>query len=344
MTVLLLLGILQALSLTTGNLPEPTLTRYDYSQRLMGISFDLSVYAPDEMVANEAAEAAFGRIRKLNAIFSDYEPDSELNRLCKTAGSGQAVPVSQELWDILQASVEVSEKSEGEFDITVGPLVRLWRKARRAKQLPTPEQIAEARSRVGYKQIKFDPQARTVELTKAGMQLDLGGIAVGYACDDVMKLFRARKLPRVMIDGSGDILVGEPPPGQNGWIIGIAPTSPDGPPSRQLSLQNAAVSTSGDIFQHVEINGVRYSHIVDPRTGLGLTDRSTVVVVAKTCIAADAWSTTVSLLGPDLGIKKLVATHPEAAAVAMRTTPDQPTPRTTESPGLQKYLAEQPAP
>ncbi len=342
MTALLWLGI--CLNLTTGNLPEATLTRYDYSQRLMGISFDISVYASDETVANEAVEAAYGRTRKLNAIFSDYEPDSELNRLCKTAGSGRAVPVSRELWEIIQASNDLSEKTDGEFDITVGPLVRLWRKARRAKLLPTREEIAAARSLVGYKHIKLDPKACTVELTKAGMQLDLGGIAVGYACDDVLKLFQDRKLSRVMIDGSGDILVGEPPPGQTGWIIGIAPASPDGPPSRQLSLKNAAVSTSGDAFQHIEINGVRYSHIVDPRTGLGLTDRSTVVVVARKCQTADAWSTTVSILSPELGIKKLVSTHPEAGALIIRTTADQLAPQTIESHGLKKYLVTKPSP
>lgn len=337
MSVMLWLGF--CLSLTTANLPEPTLTRYDYSQRLMGISFDISVYASDETVANEAVEAAYGRIRELNAIFSDYEPDSELNRLCKTAGTGRAVPVSRELWEIIVASLELSEKSSGEFDITVGPLVRLWRKARRAKQLPNSEEIAAARALIGYKLLKLDREARTVELTKAGMQLDLGGIAVGYACDDVLKLFQARKLSRVMIDGSGDILVGDPPPGQSGWIIGIAPESAEGPTSRRLSLKNAAVSTSGDVFQHIEINGVRYSHIVDPRSGLGITDRSTVVVVARDCITVDGWSTAVSVLGPDLGIKQLVKFHPEAAALVIRTRGNPLQLETVESPGLQKYLA-----
>lgn len=342
MTALLLLGTL--IGLTTANLPEPTLTRYDYSQRLMGISFDISVYASDEAVANEAVEAAYGRIRKLNAIFSDYEPESELNRLCKTAGTGRAVPVSRELWEIILASIEVSEKSGGEFDITVGPLIRLWRKARRANQLPDPAQIAAARAVIGYKLIKLDHKAQTVELTKAGMQLDLGGIGVGYACDDVMKIFQERKLTRVLIDGSGDILAGEAPPNKEGWIVGIAPTTPEGPPSRRISLKNAAVSTSGDAFQHVEINGVRYSHIVDPRTGLGITDRSTVVVVAKTCLAVDAWSTTVSILGPEQGIKKLVESHPEAAAMIIRVTPDNPEPQTVESANLVKYLAKKVAP
>lgn len=316
---------------------DPSLERFEYSQRLMGISFDISVYAPNEAAANEAVEAAYGRIRQLNAIFSDYEPDSELNRLSKTAGTGKAVPVSRELFDILQTSVALSEKSGGEFDVTVGPLVRLWRKARRSKQLPTAEQIAVARTLVGYKMIRLDPQSQTVELTKSGMQLDLGGIAVGYACDDVLPLFKSRGLTRVMIDASGDILCGDAPPDTNGWIIGIAPDTPDGPPSRHVLLQNAAISTSGDLFQHVEFNGVRYSHIVDTKTGLGLTDRSLVAVIAKDCISADAWSTTVSLLGPERGLK-FIDERLGSAAFILRTPTGKSPPEIFESPSLKQYL------
>ena len=338
MTAMLWLG----LCLTTANLPEPALTRYEYSQRLMGISFDISVYAPDETVANEAVEAAYGRIRKLNAIFSDYEPDSELNRLCRTAGTGRAIPVSRELWEILQSSVELAQKSDGAFDITVGPVIRLWRKARRAKQLPTVEQIAAARALVGIQHVKMNTEARTVELTQAGMQLDLGGIAVGYACDEVFRMFQSRGLTRVMIDGSGDILVGDPPPGKEGWTIGIAPTSAEGPASRHVLLKNAAVSTSGDLFQHIEIDGVRYSHIVDPQTGLGLTDRSLVVVIAKTCQGADTWSTTVSVLGPERGLLKLRAAQPEGAALIIRTVAGEGAPQTVESPTLKRYLVHVP--
>ncbi|MDB5388742.1 MAG: rane-associated lipoprotein involved in thiamine biosynthesis [Planctomycetaceae bacterium] len=319
---------------------QPALSRFDFSQRLMGISFDVTVYAPNEKVANETVEAAYARVRKLNAIFSDYEPDSELNRLCKTAGTSQAVAVSPELWEILLRSVEYSKRSDGAFDITVGPLVRLWRKSRKAKQLPTPEQIAAARSLVGYQKIRLNHAAKSVELTQAGMQLDLGGIAVGYACDDLVKLFQSRGLNRFMIDASGDILLGDPPPGEKGWKIGVAPLlkTEDAPPSRHVSLQNAAVSTSGDAFQHVEFNGVRYSHIVDPKTGLGLTDRSTVVVIAKDCTAADALSTTVSILGPEKGLQ-LLANQPGTSALIIRAAPGTDQLEVVESPSFAGFSA-----
>lgn len=333
MQALLLFGIF----LSLGH-PEPAPTRYDFSQRLMGISVDVSVYASNEKVANETVEAAYARIRQLNAIFSDYEPDSELNRLCKTAGSGQPVAVSPELWAILERSIAYSRKSDGAFDITVGPLVRLWRKARKSKILPTPEQIAAARLLVGFEKIKLNQETKSVELTQAGMQLDLGGIAVGYACDDIVSILHSKGIKRFMIDASGDILLGDPPPGETGWRIGVAPlkNTEDAPPSRHVLLRNTAISTSGDAFQHVEFHGIRYSHIVDPKTGLGLTDRSTVVVIAKDCTAADALSTTVSLLGPDRGIKML-ATQPATAALIIRLKAGSDQPELVQSPAFSQF-------
>jgi thiamine biosynthesis lipoprotein len=334
MQVVLLIGIW----LNLGYF-EPAPTRFDYSQRLMGISFDVSVYASDEKVANETVETAYARVRQLNAIFSDYEPDSELNRLCKTAGTHQAVPVSPELWDMLVQSVEYSKKSDGAFDITVGPLVRMWRQARKSKHLPTREQIAAAERLVGYQKMKLDFDQKTVELTVPGMQLDLGGIAVGYTCDDIMKIFKSRSLNRVMIDASGDILLGDPPPGETGWKIGVAPLlkTEDAPPSRYVLLSNSAVSTSGDAFQYVEFNGVRYSHIVDPKTGLGLTDQSTVVVIAKDCTTADALDTTISVLGPERGLKLLTTIH-GTATYLIRTKPGTDQPEFIESPAFSKFV------
>jgi thiamine biosynthesis lipoprotein len=334
MNIILLIGF----CLSCG-LFEPAQMRFDYSQRLMGISFDVSVYASSEKVANETVEAAYTRVRQLNAIFSDYEPDSELNRLCKTAGTGQAVAVSPELWALLVRSAEYSKQSDGAFDVTVGPLVRLWRKARKSKVLPTPEQILAAQKLVGYEKIRFDHEKKTVELTVPGMQLDLGGIAVGFVCDDIQKIFHSRGLNRFMIDASGDLLLGDPPPDEAGWKIGVAPllNAEDAPPSRHVLLRNAAVSTSGDAFQHVEFNGIRYSHIVDPKTGLGLTDRSTVVVIAKDCTAADALSTTVSVLGPERGLK-LLTTQPDTAALIVRATIGRDQPEIIVSPNFEGFV------
>ena len=170
---------------------------------------------------------------------------------------------------MLSRSQLLAAQSEGTFDITVGPIVKLWRRARRSKEMPSPERLAEARRAVGYRYLQLDPKKHTARLLRPGMRLDLGGIGMGYAVDESLALLRSLGITRALLDASGDIGVGDPPPGKEGWKIGIAPYAADAPPSRYLILANAAVTTSGDAFQHVDIGGKRYSHVVDPRTGLG---------------------------------------------------------------------------
>ncbi len=149
------------------------------------------------------------------------------------------------------------------------------------------------------------------------MRLDLGGIAMGYAVDEALKVLRDRGITRALVDASGDIGVSDPPPGKDGWTIGVVPLSAAGTPSREIVLANAAVTTSGDAFQHVTIDGTRYSHIVDPRTGLGLTDQSGVTVIAPDCTTADSMATAVSVMGPTAGLEFVEAT-PAAAAFIVR--------------------------
>jgi thiamine biosynthesis lipoprotein len=270
----------------------------------MGVPFRIVLYAPDKSSADTAVEAAFTRIQQLNDILSDYDTDSELSRLSQTAGQGRAVRVSEDLWRVLVRSQQVARETDGAFDITCGPMVSLWRKARREKKLPDPVKLVEAKSAVSYDKLRLDPKARAAELLVPYMRLDLGAIAKGYAVDEAMKVLRARGIRSALVAGSGDIAVSDAPPGTNGWRIELASLdATNAPPAKFILLKNAALATSGDVFQHVEINGVRYSHIVDPRTGLGLTDHSLVVVIAKDCLTADSLSTSVSVLGPAQGMK-----------------------------------------
>jgi FAD:protein FMN transferase len=279
--------------------------------------FRIVLYAPDADSANAAARAAYARIKQLNGIMSDYEPESELMRLCRTAGTRAAMPVSPDLLSVLTHALALSKKSEGAFDVTVGPVVRLWRKARRSKTFPAADELAAAREAVGFRNIRIDEKAGTVELVKKGMLLDLGGIAVGYAIDDVLGLLKSLGITSALIDGSGDIGVSDAPPGAAGWRIGIAPLDADQEPSRYVILKNAAVTTSGDAFQFVEIDGQRYSHIVDPQTGLGLVDRSSVTLLARNCTIADSYTKAVAVLGPERGLK-LIDETPGAAAIVVR--------------------------
>jgi thiamine biosynthesis lipoprotein len=298
------------------------LKRFEATQPQMGVPFKIILYAPDEKAAKGAFDAAFARIGQLNAILSDYDPDSELSRLSRTAGSGRAVELSPELSHVLARSQALAAATDGAFDVTVGPYVRLWRRARRSGEMPSPERLAQARDAVGYQHLLHDVERHTTQLMRPNMRLDLGGIGMGYAVDQALDLLRQRGIARAMIDASGDIGAGDPPPGKSGWTIGVAPLEPDAAPGITLSLANAAVTTSGDAFQHVVIDGRRYSHIVDPRTGLGLTDQAAVTVIAPDCTTADSLATAVSVLGPDAGLQ-FVEKTPGAAALIVRASNGQ---------------------
>ena len=281
----------------------------------MGVPFAAAFYAPDEASANKAIDAAWARIEHLNSLMSDYDSNSELMRLCRDSRPGQSIRVSPELFRVLHKSVEVSELSDGAFDISVGPLVKLWRRARRQKERPDPKLLQEARELVGFRNIRLHCSTCSVELLKPGMKLDLGGIAVGYAADEAIRVLKQHGVTRALIDGSGDIVVGDPPPAATGWRIGIASLrEPEAAPQHFAMLANCSISTSGDAYQFVELGGQRYSHIVDPNTGLGLTERCSVTIIAPDGITADALATAVSVLGPERGLK-LIESQPCAAAM-----------------------------
>ena len=292
------------------------LRKFVYEKAEMGLPFRVSLYAAEEAVAKAGADAAFARIAELNAVMSDYDSDSELSRLSRT--TGVAVPVSKALWKVLAHAQAVAERSDGAFDITVGPLVNVWRRARRTQTLPDATLLAEMRARVGWKKLRLDPERHTAELRAPDMRLDLGAIAKGFACDEALAVLKARGLSRALVGGSGDMAAGDAPPDQPGWRIEVAPLdAPDAPPPQIVWLKNCGIATSGDVFQRVEIAGQRYSHIVDPHTGLGLTDHSLVTIIAPDGITADALSTAVSVLGPERGLQ-LVEETPGTAAHLVR--------------------------
>lgn len=300
------------------------LERYSFAEPHLGTIIEITLYAPEETGANQAARAAFRRVKQLDQIFSDYKPDSEVMRLCEQAGQEKPVEVSRELFEVLKQSLTLSSQTDGAFDVTIGPLVQLWRRSRKQKILPTPEEIAAAKTRVGWKNIVLDEEKRTVVLKQPGMRLDFGGIAKGYIAQDVSRVLLELGFDQSLVAVAGDIVAGNAPPGSAGWRVGVAPIErPNGPVSRMLSLQNCAVSTSGDAFQFVEIGGVRYSHIVDPQTGLGLTQRSSVTVVATKGPTADALATIVCVLGPERSLP-LIEQYDQTAALIVSVTEEGP--------------------
>jgi thiamine biosynthesis lipoprotein len=237
--------------------------------------------------SNDASpmQTAFRRIAELDEKLSDYKQSSELNILCRT--HGQAVKVSEDLFRVLEASQKLSKVTDGAFDVTIGPVTHLWRLGK----MPDAETMA----RVGWRNLVLNKRHRTAELKLAGMQLDLGAIAKGFTADEALKTLRGLGVKRALIAVSGDIVAGEAPPGTRGWRVGLEPAG------GEILLRNAAVSTSGDTEQSRQIGGVRYSHIIDPKTGLGLTSSIAVTVVARRGLEADPIATAVSVLGEQRG-------------------------------------------
>jgi thiamine biosynthesis lipoprotein len=224
------------------------------------------------------------------------------------------------LFTVLAQAQEVSRRSEGAFDVTVGPVVRLWRTARKTKQIPDEQELKQALALVGYQSIRLDEKDRTVQLLTPGMQVDLGGIAKGYSADEALVVLQSHGITRALVAAGGDIAVSGPPPDKDGWSIGIAPLEdPNKKPSRYLILKHGAVSTSGDAEQYVEIGGKRYSHIIDPRTGLGLVGRMSVTVVARRGILSDSLTKVVAVLGPERGFAILDGFDGVASLVVRKT-------------------------
>ncbi|MEX0647536.1 MAG: FAD:protein FMN transferase [Balneolaceae bacterium] len=286
--------------------------RYLFEHPQMGTLFKIIMYAHDEETAVAASDSAFQRIDALNNMLSDYVEDSELNQLPVRSGDGTFVRVSDELYHVIHKAQSVSQQTDGAFDITIGPFVELWRAMNRQDipRLPDQSALDQAGQAVGYRHIKLDTLEQKAALNQPGMQLDLGGIAKGYAADEALKVLQSYSIESALIDAGGDITTGDAPPGKDGWQINIPRQTANGMNYLTLILHNRAVATSGDLFQYTEIEGERYSHIIDPETGLGITSRRMVTVIAADGITADSYASALSVLGPEKGMK-FTETKPE---------------------------------
>jgi thiamine biosynthesis lipoprotein len=292
-------------ALAAGLLAAVTLQPYEAVEPHMGTLFSIKLYAADERQAKEAFQAAFARIAQLDATLSDYRADSELSRVTM---SGAPVHVSADLYAVLSKGQWLAAQTDGAFDVTLGPLTHLWRESRRARALPSGEALKDALSRSGFRKMHLDASAHTVCFDVPGMQLDVGGIAKGYAADEALKVLGKLGIQSALVAASGDLAFSDAPPAEKGWKIAIDALR------RPMLLANAAVSTSGSTEQNFMVGGVRYSHILDPRTGLGLTSDLTTTVIARRGIDADGMATALNVLGPVSGLA-FIEKQPDAAAV-----------------------------
>lgn len=314
------------LSYAGQNTVSSGIKRYVFEHRSMGTLFRVICYSDNEELVQDTKEKAFRRIDELNQIMSDYLPDSELMNLSRQSGSGRYVKVSDELYEIIRLGIAWSKQTKGIFDITIGPLTQLWRRAGRQDKLPTRKQIKYARKHTGYKKIHIDSEERAVKLKVEGMQLDLGGIAKGYTVDEVFRIFAEAGMDQVLVDGGGDIRTGNPPPGKTGWRIVLENLEAD---PHVMFLSNTSIATSGDMYRYVIIDSIRYGHIIDPRSGYGITVPRTSTVLAPTCLEADVLASVLCVWGPDKGID-FISSMPEIKAVIVQE----------EAGEIQKYMSE----
>ena len=279
-------------ALAAGLLAAVTLQPYEAVEPHMGTLFSIKLYAAGEQQAKDAFRAAFARIAELDATLSDYRTDSELSRVTKSA---TPVHISDDLFAVLSRGQWLAEQTDGAFDVTLGPLTHLWRENRRARQLPNSETLADAFSRSGFRKMHLDSSTHTVRFDVPGMQLDVGANAKGYAADEALTVLAKQGITSALVAASGDLAFSDAPPNEGGWTIAIDALH------RPMLLENAAVSTSGSTEQNFVANGVRYSHILDPKTGLGLTTDLTTTVIARRGIDADGMATAINVLGPERG-------------------------------------------
>ncbi len=283
----LVLALLCALAALPARAQEH---RFTFTEVHLGVPVRMVLFSDDSSRARIAARSAFDRVAAIDGALSDYRPDSDL-RLLEHAAGDTLVPISDDLFTALALALNVARESEGAFDPTIGALTRLWRAARDRGTIPDSAAVAAALDRGGWQRVTLDT-ARRAARVPSGLQFDLGGIGKGYALQMAFDLLRTRGITRALLEAGGDVLVGDAPPGAEGWEI---VTDDEQEPPRYLV--NAALSTSGSSEQFVEVAGQRYSHVIDPRTGWALTHRDAVSVIASDAVSADALSTALSVLG-----------------------------------------------
>jgi thiamine biosynthesis lipoprotein len=330
------------IALPAGSAGQEALQLFSRSEVHMAVDFEVVLYTSDAAMADKALTKAMARIAELDKRLSDYDLDSELSKLSETSANrddrsspAPVVKLSDDLWHVFSISQDISRASDGAFDVTIGPLTKLWRRARRWKELPEPDALASARNSVGFQFLKLDQAARTAQLLKPNMRLDLGGIAKGFAADEVVKTVVASGISRVLVRASGDISAADPPPGDRGWLVGVAPLSPDDPPTRFVEIANCGISTSGDARQHLVVNGRRFSHIIDPRSGDPVHGRSSVTIIAPRATLADALATAASVLGSDQAL--LLIRKVDGAELLMVYEDEIGQQRSVESPGMRRF-------
>jgi thiamine biosynthesis lipoprotein len=304
------------LLLTGPGCAHDRLQRHEFTRVVMGVQARIVLYCQDSARAEASAAATFARLAEIEEQASDYRVDNEIATLAQRAGSGAWTEVGSDLHQLILFGQDISKASSGAFDITMGPLTRLWRGSRQSGQMPEAASVRRATSLVDWR--KVEVQGSHARLTHAGMALDFGGIAKGYAAQAAVETLTEYGVPISLVSIAGDVFAGDPPPGKAGWNVAIVSGQGTGQdhrtPDEFVLLSRAGCSTSGDVEQVIQNSGIRQSHIIDIRTGRGSDHRKSVTVLAPCGWQSDAIATVLYLLDDASG-QKVIDAYPEARAI-----------------------------
>lgn len=307
---------------------------------VMGTFARAVVIAKDPNTAETCIRAATITFMVVDTLMSDYKSDSDIGRANSEAAE-KPVPVNELTYEVIKRSIEFSKLTGGAFDITVGPLVDLFRLEKKTGVAPSEELIDDAKSKVGYEKLILDDSNMTVQFAVKGMRLDLGGIAKGYAIDKAIEVMQQFGAIGGLVDIGGDMrCFGVPPKGKRTWLVGLQDPNEaseqvdSGNLIMTLKVTDAAVATSGDYRQFAIIEGKRRSHIIDSKTGTSTEGLSSVTIIADNATDADALATAVSVMGPEKGLA-LIEKLPGTEAILMTSEPEF---KILKTPAAEKYI------
>ena len=311
--------------------PAPKL--FHEVHRAMGSEFSIDLYAPDDEMAEQWMQISFEEIDRLEDLLSNYRPTSELSRISREAGKGPVV-TDPETFAFLEKAVELSRRSDGAFDMTVGPLMRAWGFFFNQGRVPSEAELAALRAKTGWRHIKLDAEKRTVYFDNGvSMELDPGGIGKGYAVDRVVALLREQGVKAALVSGGSSSIYGVgAPPGEAGWKVNVPDPVQAGVPMTSVDLKDMSLSTSACTEKFFIKNGHRYCHILNPHTERPVEDKLQTTVIAPSTTESDALSTATFVLEPDAALR-LVGTFPGAAAVLVSGDKTHPNYRSVQWPG-----------
>jgi thiamine biosynthesis lipoprotein len=276
---------------------EDGIEKYTFSQACMGTMFKIVVYSPYSYSDTATIiEQAYDLAEEMNNIFSDYMADSEVGEFNRCEPN-EPQRASSHLIDLLKSSKKISLRTQGNFDPTCGSLSRLWRLSRRTNKLPSPKKLEAAKAACGFSNLKIENSSALITKLNPDTRLDFGGIAKGYTADKMLELLKNKGLSSSSISAGGDIVLGDPPPGKDGWRVQIIPYRNKNRKPTTIKISNAAVSTSGNTEQAITINGQRYSHILNPISGLGLIHENAATVIAPSGTYSDPLATALCIMG-----------------------------------------------